>query len=194
VVSRAGVYVLEDRVFLRWVEVRRTDDDTPHVGLSVASLSYEHFRSLPSVCNDFRDVGSLKVHHKLACLCVPQDGNRCVCDCRCHIHNIFLVSRKPCIVHSFRRCHVAHVASVEADAVVSDEIWVFILVHSAGLEPYAACILIHVDDAADIPVSLCDLVLHLACSLVIEVEVIVVVALAHPDDLAVVLCMVAELA
>ena len=45
---RAGVDVLDDRILLRRIEVRRPDDDAVDVGLAVAPLGDEDLRRPPA--------------------------------------------------------------------------------------------------------------------------------------------------
>jgi hypothetical protein len=71
--------------------------------------------------------------------------------------------------------------SIEADAVVVDEVRILARVHPACAEPYLALGLVHVDHVADHPVALRDLVLDAPRRPVEQVKVIPAVPLRHPD-------------
>ena len=73
------------------------------------------------------------------------------------------------------------------------EIRIFAWVCPARQKPDLPFAFIHLLDRADHPVPFCDLVLHFACSAVIQIQVTPPVAFRHPDDLAAIVHVEAEL-
>ena len=71
--------------------------------------------------------------------------------------------------------------AVEIDAVVVLEVRVLAGVHAAGAEPELPLLFVDLDDVADRPRALGDLVLHRAGGAVDQIEVVPAVALRHPD-------------
>ena len=64
---RTGVDVLDHRILLRRVEVRRPDDDAPDVGCAVASLRDERLQARASpACSERADVAALDLRDQRA--------------------------------------------------------------------------------------------------------------------------------
>ena len=93
-----------------------------------------------------------------------------------------MVGRIPGLVHAFFRRQAGQAGAVEADAVVVDEVRVFVLVHAVGREVDGLVLLVHVLHLAYVPFAAGNLVEGLPCRAVVQVEVVVVVALARPED------------
>ena len=85
-------------------------------------------------------------------------------------------------MHTFFRGQTGQAGTVEADAVVMDEVRVFVLVHAVGREVDDLVLLVHVLYFAYVPFATGDLVSRLSCRAVVQVEVVVVVAFARPED------------
>ena len=92
----------------------------------------------------------------------------------------------------FLRCECYHVFAIETDAIVMHEVWVFFRIDPARCEVEDLFVLIHVDDLPHAPFPFRDLPFHSSCGRVIEVEMVPVVALAHPDELTSVFEVISE--
>ena len=93
-----------------------------------------------------------------------------------------MVGRIPGLVHSLFRGQAGQTGAVEADAVVMDKVRIFVLVHAVGREVDDLVLLVHVLYFAYVPFATGDLVSRLSCRAVVQVEVVVVVAFARPED------------
>ena len=74
------------------------------------------------------------------------------------------------------------IAAVETDAVIMHQIGILLAVHAAGGEPDHALLLVDAVDAAHIPLARGYLPLHLARRHVVKIDMVVVVALARPQQ------------
>ena len=58
-IAGTGVDILDDRIFLRGVEVCGTLDDAPHGGGAIAAWGHEDLRGLPAVSEDAGEIRGL---------------------------------------------------------------------------------------------------------------------------------------
>src|SRR6185437_16566883 len=66
---RAGIRIVDDRIFLRGIEVGRAEHQSVQLGLAVVCRNGEGNRRLPSARDELRDVHVSELHH---------DATRCV--------------------------------------------------------------------------------------------------------------------
>ena len=190
---RAGVDVLDHRVLLVRIEVRRTDDDPPDVGFPIAALRHEHLGWLPPGGQERRSVRLLEVHDHLPITRAPQlhDGR--------DVHARPTVQVIPVIWGEYHHVHPVRVRerrqprAVDVDAVVVDEVGILARIHAARVEPNLPLRGVHPVHAAHHPIPPGDLVLHFPREAVVAVQVVPPVALRHPDDFPSVIDVVAEL-
>jgi len=85
-------------------------------------------------------------------------------------------------------------AAVHVDVVIPDQVRISFFGYAVGGEIDAPGIFVHSDDVAHIPFPLGDLIFNATAFAVVEVEVVPIVAFAHPNDFFVVSQIVAETA
>ena len=73
---RPGVDLLDDRVFLCRIEIRRPDDDAVNVGLPVAALGHEPLRGAPAGLEQRAPIGPFQVADQPAIARAAQLGDR----------------------------------------------------------------------------------------------------------------------
>src|SRR5215471_17211810 len=82
----------------------------------------------------------------------------------------------------FSDCRQA--AAVKVYSVVVSEVRIFSRIHSTGLEPYLALLLIYLVDRSHNPVTAGDLVFYFAGRAVVQVKVAPAIAFGSPDDIS----------
>jgi len=97
-------------------------------------------------------------------------------------------------VHPLVRCQAGQAATVQVDAVVTDQIGVFVGVHAVGRKPNLAGFLIQFQNISDVPFTLGDLTFYLAGGPVVNVEMVPVVPFAHPNNFLTVFQVITVLA
>src|SRR5450759_3947385 len=122
-----------------------------------------------------------------------QFGDRGQIDARVRVHVVLHVGRKRDLMVRVRGREWGEAGTVEVDPVVVEEVWILAGVHAVGAEPDLPLLLVDLLDAANRPLALRDLVLDRPRGTVEQVEVVPAVAFRHPDDLAPVPGVVAEL-
>ena len=90
-VARSCIDILDDGISLRRVEVGGTVDESPHVGLSIATLRLEYLRSHPAIGLQLRDVGRLKRLQQLAVDGASQLSYRRHIGLAVNIYQVFVV-------------------------------------------------------------------------------------------------------
>ena len=167
-------------------------DESPHVGHSVASLSHKDLGCFPSVGLQLADVGTFQFAENLAVLCRAQYGHRRVGHGGVGVDEVSHVACIDRFVCAFLRCEAHESLAVEFDFVIVNEVGVFVFVHAVGREIDHSFFFVNPLYLTYIPFAFGHLVDDLSLSPVVEVEVGVVVALAHPEDAFAVLEVVAE--
>ena len=97
-------------------------------------------------------------------------------------------------MHSLVGGQVGQSVAVESDAVVAYQVGILLLLHTVGGEVDAAVLLVHLQHLSYIPFPFGDLVRGSCRASVVHIQVVPVVAFAHPDEAFAVLQVVAEVA
>ena len=179
---RPGIDVLDHRVFLCRIEIGRTIDDAPDVGLAVAALRHEDFRRLPAGFLELRDVSCFQRRYERGISAAPQLGYRSEIDARVRVDVVAAIARERDDVVGVGRRVGGEARAVEVDPVVVDEVRILARIHAARAEPDLALLFVDAEHVAHDPLALGDLLLHRTGDAVIEVQVVPAVALRHPDD------------
>ena len=188
------VNVFDNRILLVRVEISGTDNQSPHIRFAVTPFGGKHFRCFPAFGYQAADVGSFQWHYYFAILGAAQHGYRSFVYHRVNVYQIIHISREPGTVHPFFRSKANQVFPVEADAVIADEIRVFTGLYTICGEVNLPVFFIYTKHFAHIPFAFGDLVDGLRSGAVVHVEMVPVVAFAHPDDMLVVPQVMAEMA
>ena len=188
----SGVDALDDRIAPVRIEVGRADDDPPDVRHPVPALGHEDLGVLPSGRQQRRSVGPLQLHDQRPVGRPAELGDGGLVDSRPLVDVVLMVGGEGDFMHAVGLGVRHQPGAVEVDAVVVDEVGVLLGVHAVRAEPDLAVRHIHAVHAADRPLALGDLILHLPRLAVEHVEVVPAVALGHPDDLPAVVEVVAE--
>src|SRR5262249_32061685 len=181
---RAGVDLLDDRVFPPRVEVSGPADDPPDVRLAVAPLGHEDLRRLPAAGLQRRDVGLLELADQLAVGGAPQLVDRG------QVYPAIGVDEEAPIWRILDRVVSVPVGqgdqfgAIEVDAIGVDEIRVLARILAAGAEPDLPLRLVDEVDAPDDIGPLGDLVLDRARPRIDQVEMPPAVALRGVEDFA----------
>ena len=120
-------------------------------------------------------------HHHLAVASTPQHGHGSLARGGVHVYEIPVIRRQRGTVHRSLGCQRHEVLAVESDAVVVDEVGILLLVHAVGREVHDTLRLVHILHLAHVPRTLGDLA-QLARLLAYEIQMVVVVALARPEQ------------
>ena len=118
---RTGIDVVDDRIFLRRVEVRRLEHQAVEIGDAVARLHRDRNRRLPSGREQLRDVGLLERRDQLA-VRVAQHRDRRHVGLRIAVDEIFARGRERNLVIGVLRRQQRQILAVEADAIEMNEI------------------------------------------------------------------------
>ena len=181
-------------------------DESPHVGHSVASLGYEHLWRLPSLSLQAADVGSLQGAQYLAVLGRAEHGDGRCGDGGVGVDEVGHVVGVGDAVVAFLRGEADEVLAVEPYFIIMYEVGVLLLGGTlaavagaesrlaVGREVDDALLLVDMLDATHVVLAASDLPDELSLLAVVEVDVMIAVALAGPEDALSVLEVTALLA
>ena len=186
-IARPRIDVFDNRIFLMRIEIGRALDDAPHIRLAVTSLSHKHFRSHPSVFLQSSNISRFQSLDELTGLRITEHGNRSGIHLRIGIQEIAVIIGVLGIMIALFRSERHHILAVHTYFIIMYEIWVLILVHATSREIDFSLLFIHTLDAANKPFALCNLSDNLRLLHIVEIEMIPVVALAHPEQLLAIL-------
>ena len=181
-VSRTGVDVFDNRIFLSRVEIRWAINNSPDVCFSIASFGHERFRSYPANFLQLADICFFEGHYYFSIRSIAQHSYRSFVDGGIDIHQVFFIVREPSLMHSLFRCQTSESAAIKPNAIIANQIRIFIWHHTVGGKGNFPLSLVHVQHFAHVPLAFGNLIFHLSCVTVVEVKVVPVVAFAHPDD------------
>src|SRR5262249_32260833 len=180
---RAGVDLLDDRVFPPRVEVSGPADDPPDVRLAVAPLGHEDLRRLPAAGLQRRDVGLLELADQLAVGGAPQLVDRGQVYPAIGVYEEAPIWRILDRVVSVPVGQGDQFCAIEVDAIGVDEIRVLAGILAAGAEPDLPLRLVDEVDASNDIGPLGDLVLDRTGLRIEQVEMPPAVALRGVEDL-----------
>ncbi len=180
---RAGVDLLDHRIFLVGVEVRRPEDHAVNVRRRCRA---PWRRSAPASSSRFpaRTPGRARSSSQTR---LPSLTRRSSVT-GSHIHARIRVEEEAAIrrildtVRAVALGENDQAAAIEIDPAIMDVIGILVGVDAAGAEPDLPRLVIDAIDAAHHPTPLGDLVFHSAGVGVVEIEMVPAVALRHPDD------------
>jgi len=84
-------------------------------------------------------------------------------------------------------------ATVKMDAIVTQQIRIFVGHHAVAREVYNALFFIHMQYFPYIPLSFCDLIDYFSVVAIVQIKMIPIVPLTHPDYLVAVLQVLTEI-
>ena len=159
---RPGIRLVDDRILLLRIEVRRREQHAVDVRLAVGRLHLDRHRRLPAGREQLRDVGLLERHDELAVGVAQRHDRRrrpAASTCRRgtarrrELHGVRAV---------VGRQRDAALLAVEPDAVVVREVRILSLLAAVGAVPQRARLLVDARDLRDRPLAARDLVLQRA--------------------------------
>ena len=186
-IARTRIDIFDNRIFLIRIEIGRALDDAPHIRLAISSLCHKHFRSHPSMLLQRSDISRFQSLDELTCLRIPEHGNRSGIHFRIGIQEITVIIGVLGTMISLFRSERHHILAVHTYFIIMYQIWILIPIHATSREIDFSLLFIHTLDAANKPVALCNLSDNLRLLHIVEIEMIPVVALAHPEQLLAIL-------
>ena len=179
----AGVDALDDRIFLRGVEIPGPADDAPDVGLAVAALGDEDLGRPPAAGLERRDIRLLELADELAVLDAAQLVDRGHVHPAVGVDEVAAIGRKLHRVTAVARRQGDQAGAVEIDSVVMDEVGILVRIPAAGAEPDLSLGLVDPVDAPHDVRTLGDRVLDCSGLRIDQVEVPPAVSLRHINQL-----------
>ena len=178
---RSGIYIIDDRIYLRRIEVKRLVHYPIQVRYSVGSLHLEEFRELISCSHQLREVALLN-GHDLAAVAVNQVGTRYRVDSGEIIHH-----KAGLIVHCYLMEEVSLCQQLQSAAIGIYPIQMFViriltLFTAVGKEINGTGSLVYLQDFFHMPGAFGNPVLQISF-FIIQVQMCPAVALAPLDEL-----------
>ena len=186
-IARTRIDVFDNRIFLVRIEIGRALDDAPHIGLAISTLCHKHLRSYPSVLLQSSNISRLQGLDELARLRISEHGNRSGIHLRIGIQEIAVIIGILGTMIALFRSERHHILAVDTYFIIMYQIWVLIPIHATSREIDFSLLFIHTLDATNKPFALGNLSDNLRLLHIVEIEMIPVVALAHPEQLLAIL-------
>ena len=124
---------------------------------------------------------------ELTRLRISEHGNRSGIHLRISIQEITVIIGVLGTMISLFRSERHHILAVHTYFIIMYQIWIFIPVHATSREIDFSLLFIHTLDAANKPFALCNLSDNLRLLHIVEIEMVPVIALAHPEQLLAIL-------
>ena len=159
---RAGINVIDDRIFLAGVEIGRLEHQPVHIGHAVARLHRERNRRLPSRGQQLARYPRFPSSVISLPVLVAHHRNRRHIRLRVTVDEIMARGRQRNVVIGILRRQQLQPAAVEIHAIEVNEVRIAALLSPHGQEIGHAILLIHAQQLRDVAFAGGDLVLQLA--------------------------------